>query len=47
MLSGRLNLLSLDLLDHAMLGRGLRWLSGDGAKRTRRTDGQRGDDFYD
>ena len=35
----------LDLLDHASLGRGLRRLSGDGAKRKRCTDGQRGDGF--
>jgi hypothetical protein len=36
MFSRRLDLLGLNLLDHA--GRGLRRLSGDGAKRKRRTN---------
>ena len=46
MFSRRLDFLGLDLLDHALLGRGLRRRSGDGAKRKRCTDGQRGDDFH-
>jgi hypothetical protein len=37
----------LGLLDHASLGRGLYRLSGDGAKRKRCTDGQRGDDLHE
>ena len=37
----------LDLLDRASLGRGLRRLSGDGAKRKRSTDGQRDDGLYE
>ena len=39
MFSRRLDLLGLNLLDHALLGRDLCRLSGAGAKRKRRTDG--------
>jgi hypothetical protein len=47
MLSRRLDLLGLNLLDRGVLGRGLRRLSSDGAKRKHRTDGQGGNDFYE
>jgi hypothetical protein len=37
----------IELLDYATLGHRLRWLSGDGAKRKGRTDGQRGESFHE
>jgi hypothetical protein len=37
----------INLLDYASLGHRLRWRSGDGAKRKRCTDGQRGDGFHE